>query len=537
MADDYFDVAMRFDAGPAAPAVAEAVNMFRSILNTIHDAKEEMDQMAESTTNFRQSLRDVKALTGPGPVDDKFLQSHMQFMKQTGMTGTTAHDFVEQFLGEAEAFRGRMAPAEFEKLKTKSAQYASVLGGDVTSRAQLAGRLVALGPQGQTAEQALGDLAETERLMQSGSKRADLLTGALMKAGATQLGEGGTGPVGNVRNLAIMTAAASRQVGSERAAATTIEQFSLAVRGFGPEKWQQFVRQDIGIKEGTKVEDAMVPMFQWMEQQQKAGRNLEDALTDQGLQRVEMRRALIGMYNQRGAMAAEFKRPVSERATAATVDTTFAQWKEGAQGREQMADVGYEVAVLEAGKRGEAGRYARKVAATELVQEKIIDPTGKAGAAIEEYVYRGIATDRTQKLIEQRALENTAKRTGVSLEETSTGTDQALALAASLTPVGALLPSPKVKFDRTGMPVVDMSDRVKGLRDYIHYQSGDFDQRIKDMEDRQAIGDTDNQQVRGNSAELRTTVINSANTLKDIAHQKKGPMAVASPPPGNHIGK
>jgi hypothetical protein len=379
MADDYFDVAMRFDAGPAAPAVAEAVNMFRAILSTIHDAKEEMDQMAEATTNFRQSLRDVKALTGPGPVDDKFLQSHMQFMKQTGMTGTVAHDFVEQFLGEAEAFKGRMAPAEFEKLKTKSAQYASVLGGDVTSRAQLAGRLVALGPQGQTAEQALSDLAETERLMQSGSKRADLLTGALMKAGATQLGEGGTGPIGNVRNLAVMTAAASRQVGSEKAAATTIEQFSLAVRGFGPEKWQKFVKEDIGIKEGTKVENAMVPMFQWMEEQQKSGRNLEDALSDQGLERIEMRRALIGMFNQRKAMAEEFKRPMKDRATAATVDTTFAEWQKGVQGRQQMADVGLETAQIEAGKEGESGRYYRTKAATDLINRRIIDPRGKPG--------------------------------------------------------------------------------------------------------------------------------------------------------------
>lgn len=486
MADDVFSVALALDAGPAAPAVGVAVGMFRSILDVLRQAREESEQFARSTTEIRDALRDVRALSGKGGVDDAFLRTHLEFIKQTGMTKTESHDFVEQFLGEAESFRGKMDPKQFEQLQTLSAQYAVAVGGDVGTRAKLAGRLLGMGPEGRGATDVLGEMAEVNRLLGLGSGKTDLLTKSYLNAAASMLSEGGTGAVGSSRNLAALAMGASR-LGGEFTVDTTLEQFGKAVQGFGPDAWQKFVKKDLGVQEGTKVEQAMIPMFKWMEQQQAGGRDLNAALQEQGLDRVEMRRALIGMFNQRQSIMTELAGQGGQVSTPQAAMQQIADAFSSTEGRARLAEGQVTAAETEVGMRFENANIYRRKAYAELLKTGELGPEATAANVLTGLMSKAVGTTREELLIDKKATEIYQRDTGRKINQV----DPTM-LESAVGGLFDLFIAPQGEHDKemTG-------DTARGIAQWRSGQAGGLQQGMMESEDARKVGDWGNVLIAG----------------------------------------
>jgi hypothetical protein len=428
--DENLQIALTLDAGAAAPAVAGAVTMFRAIVDTLRDAHKESDDLAAATTRVRDSLRDIRALSGAGPVSDEFLRTHLQFIRDTGLTQTQAHDFIEQFLGEAEASRGKMAsPEEFSRLQNVGAQYGAALGGDIGSHAKILGRLVGIGPQGQTAEDVMGQFAEVTRIMNYGSGELSLAMKSLSNAAAFTLQEGGTGPVGSARNLAVLGMGASR-LGSESTIDTTIMQFMRATTGAGTEKWREFLRGDVaggglGVKEGTKIEEAMIPLFRAMEKvanipaltgtredqarQAQAiaaggtqqGKDLDTWLREQGMTSMEERRSVIGMFSQRQTMTEMLG--AAPEATGATAADVVAKVRASRSGQQALADAALMATETEVGMEHEPLRRYLTLARERLTAERAPGFAGVPTNVFERMAGGMIGTDPQERMIFERA--------------------------------------------------------------------------------------------------------------------------------------
>jgi hypothetical protein len=348
------------------------------------------------------------------------MRSQLGFMKQTGMTATEAHTFQEQFLGEAAAYTGRLAPGEQERLQTFGAQYATTLGGDVAPRAQLYGRLLSLGGQNRTAEQIVGEAAEVNRLLEAGSGETDRLTQSLLNASASMVQPGGTGSVRDIRSLAALAMGASR-LGSPSTVDTTLMQFARAAQGQGTPEWGQFVRGELGVQEGTKVEDAMVPLFDAMRQAQAQGRALPDWLKEKGLTQVEQQRAVIGMFGQGESMLSELRGPV--RATAETARAQVgAFYADPLAGGRRLDEANLETARIEAGMRQEERRSLLIAAQAEAIRQGRVGPEATGANAVETMIAKKIG-DLTpdERVINEIAEQMFEKRTGQRFERTAPG--------------------------------------------------------------------------------------------------------------------
>jgi hypothetical protein len=406
--DDSLNISLFVDAGPAAPAIAQAINMFQGVVKILDDAKAKADEFADSTARMRDSLRDISAISGGAGVSTEFLGKHLEFIRHTGTTATEAHDYLESFLGEAEAYRGKMTEGEFNKLQEYGARFGVAKGGALSPRGLLFGRVLAMSPQGVTAEQALGEGAEVSRLLAMGSGREDLLTTSLLAAAPSLVAEGGRGAVGSMRNLGILGMGASR-LGAERTVKTSLSQFGRFTQGFASPEWQTFLREQLGVKEGAKVEEAMIPIFEWMskesgikipklvggkeeiaaqvqaaaEGETQAGRELNALLLSKGIRDVAVRRTAVGMFMQSGVMLQELRKQGPQ--PVATGPSAMAQMREfetETEGGRLRGTEGRTLATkIEVGQRFERLRRYQKEAHQQLLGEGLLGPEEEAANA------------------------------------------------------------------------------------------------------------------------------------------------------------
>lgn len=487
MADEIFEVGLFVDPSPMTVGIAGGTALFQAFSNSLRESLELSKQLAEQTNTIRDSLRDVRALQGPGAgVSDQVLRTQIDLIKASGMTATEAHDFVAQYLGEAEAYRGKAGAGEYERLETMSAQYSVAKGGDPQLRAKVAGRLLGMGGEDRTAESVMGEMAEVNRLLELGSGNTVRLTKSWLNASSSMLAEGGGGAVGSARNLAALAMGASR-LGSEYSVDTTLEQFGKAVQGFGPEKWQTFVKEGLGVKEGTKVEDAMRPMFAWMEQQQAHGRDLNAVLQEQGLDRTEMRRSLVGMFNQRQYVMGELDRPGSlspggRMAGIGEVQQTISGFQRSREGQARLAEAEVLGAQTEIGMRHEEVNIWRRRAYANLLQTGELGPEAIAGKTLENLLAKSAGTTAEEMMIEKRAREMFEKE-----NQTKLGTDPSQANLHKV--VG----------------IVAGETAARTLDQYTGVRSNQLQRDIQDYRDAMSVGDRGRTTTLGPTGKQMTT--------------------------------
>lgn len=519
LSDESFNISLFLDAGPAVPAVAQAINMFHGIVQVLQEAKEKADSFADSTAKFRDSLRDIRAISGGAGVSTDFLKEQLNVMRVTGLSGTESHDFMESFLGEAEAYKGKMSDDQFKYLQELGGRFAVARGGAVRPRGTLFGRVLAMSPQGVGAEEVLGESAEIARLLSLGSGKEDLLTNAFLATSPSMVAEGGKGAMGSLRNLAVLTMGASR-LGSERTTKTTISQFGRVAQGFASPEWQTFLRDELGVKEGTKIEEAMIPIFERMSSESgikipvlkggkeeiaaqvqaaadgetKAGQELNALLDRWGIHQVELRRSTIGMFMQSGVMVQELKKlgpqpvmtPSSAMAQMIAAEND-PKLREGIARRRTDARV--EAAELETGLRFEVRRRLEREAYGQLLIEGKLGPEQQAATAMQDFLTKGFGYSEQTRLIGQRSWELAEKEFGQKMQRPEPGwaagtVSDVATLMPRLAAMGISLVAP-----RTG---ARMAENVQGAGNLIRETIGgarsdltgfDLDMRIKEAQD------------------------------------------------------
>src|SRR5215218_9474941 len=116
MADEFFEVGLLVDPSPMTVGIGVATGIFKAFSDSLRESLAVSKELADQTFQIRDALRDVRALQGAGAgVSDQALRSQMGLIRETGMTATEAHDFVEEYLGEAAAYEAKAAPGEYER--------------------------------------------------------------------------------------------------------------------------------------------------------------------------------------------------------------------------------------------------------------------------------------------------------------------------------------------------------------------------------------------------------------------------------------
>jgi hypothetical protein len=364
-----------------------------------------------------------------GAQSSEVIRDHLEMMKQTGMSTREAHDFTEQFLGEAEAYKDRMDEGQYKKLQTDTARFAMVQGGETGMHAKLAGRLISYARQGATAGEIEAQQAEIYRILNLGSGRtAGIGTSYVQAAGGlvAPAGQAG-GMVGDMRSLAVMAMAASRTTG-EGGVDTKISNFARAMTGNvgrGGTGWNEFLRTELGIKEGTTAENAMAPVFGAMEGAQAQGRDLATWLREKGLANNQMANTIVEMYRQRKEMATQLKSRDRETPASAAAGLEEA-YRTRPELRQRMADAQVNVAEAEIGQQGEMAREMRTRARAELLREGKIGPryeatagTMESAADVARKQIFGVSHD--EAMIDQRAIAVAERTLGLRVRRTATG--------------------------------------------------------------------------------------------------------------------
>jgi hypothetical protein len=447
--------------GRSAVSMVASFLTLRTALGVAQTFAEQLKSMqdyamrtAKETSDFRSSLRDIHAMQGTGPsgVDEAYMRKHIAQLKESGMPVAQYRDFMETFVGEAENIKGRMAPGEYDKLKTMTAQYAMMAGGDPNVYARMVGRLMLMGPeQGQKAEDVVAKMASFYTIVgKGGGATTQVIDQAVGRMG-TLLGD--AGQVGSSRALGAMTIAASRLRTGE--VGVNIENFANAVTGNlrGP-KWTPFIRDELKIKAGTKAEDAMGPVFDWMDEQVKSGKDLREELRNKGLGQKEVMNALIGMRQFRKEMDDLLKEaPVDERAAVRRNIAEFYDPRKNLGGAQARADVRAELQPVERGmESGEGIRRTFMVrAAAELKSQKL---TGEDYEAT-----RGLGTQFMDWSLRQlgQGAHDTVEETRRAIELMEQPVEQGgLGMRVSLGGTGRRIPR-----DRASMGAYTMSNRLQ----------------------------------------------------------------------------
>lgn len=395
----------------------------RAITAAMAQGVEEATQLADKTQQMRDLLRDIVGIQGGGGVGARPLAEHLQLMQQAGLTSAEAHGFREQFLGEAEAYKDRMKPEEYEQLQSRSARMAMAYGLKPETMALLSGRLISRMQPGAKATDVIGQAGEVQRLLQAGSGVTSKLMESYLQSMATLTNAQGTGQVGGPRQLAALAMGASR-LGPESTVDTTLENFAKAVTGLTRNKdWTRFIREDVGIKEGTTAERGMVPLFQRLEKEQAQGRDLMTFLAEQGLKDTQARRSVVGMYGQRDILMRELNRPEAERVGAAQVEekVTEAYEDRGERGRvlrRRQAEAKVTAAEVEVGKDYEEAQTLRREAYANLLKRRELGPETKADQAIQDFLSGKAITNvsEQQRMIEREAYRLGQERFGMVFE-------------------------------------------------------------------------------------------------------------------------
>lgn len=542
--DDSFNVVLALDAGPAAPAVAQSVQMFTSILNVLKEARREADAMADSSLRLRDSMRDISALRGgTGGVSDEMVRGQLKFMQATGMTATEAHSYVEQFLGEAAAYQAKAkSPEEFERIQQMTAQYGMSQGVDPGTMAKLSGRILSMGGQGQTAESVLGTAAEVFRRINLGSGQASLATQAYTNAAASLVMPGGGGQVGSMESLAALAMGASRS-GSEAEISTRLQQFSRAMTGTaGSEGWNKYVREGLSIPEGTKAEVAMRRIFGEMEKVSnvgpitgtdaevagkiegltsgttKQGRDLSAWLREQGMMNSRERQAVIAMYAQRQSIYAELEgKGPDPRATADTAKGAIGTYRESREGRMREAQAMNVAAEVDEGMKNEELRIAATRARANLLRKH--GAGWVAETAVENIMLgkMGTSAQDIEMFIETR--KELAKRTGEDL-----GQNNMSKLGIGISTI-ANFPELVLAHGRGDKRAVgEIQSRIMGSGQEFDAWRGimnnDLQRMSQEAADRQAVGDIGMMQVMGGQGRHTYDWYREHTSPQDVKGQK-----------------
>jgi hypothetical protein len=360
----------------------------RQLITGMRDALVDLRQytvsMNKDLTDMQLRLAEVQSISGrAGAGGAQVLQEHLDLMKYTGMTSEQATKFTGEFTGEAEIYREKFSPADFQQIQMNAARFAMIHGGDTGTHAAIAGRLAGYAAPGTNADEIMRQQAEVYRLLNAGAGNTAQLAASYNNALATLVsptGEGGQ--VGSARNLAGLAVGASR-LGAPATVDTTLERFANVMTGQTRSPvWTKFLREEMKIPEGTTAEAAMGPIFARMQRESAGGKDLMQWAKDMGIANAAERRTLVGMYNQRQGIQQEMARPevTAEQARQVLTDP-YTLGRAGfrpelAMGR---AVAGTKAAELEQAQQNQLAEIFRQRAVTELTRENQIGPQWAAG--------------------------------------------------------------------------------------------------------------------------------------------------------------
>lgn len=400
----------------------------RQLVSGMRDALVDLRQytvtMNKELTDMQLKLAEVQSITGrAGAGGAQVLQEHLDLMKYTGMTSEQATKFTGEFTGEAEIYREKFSPADFQQIQMNAARFAMIHGGDTGTHAAIAGRLAGYAAPGTNADEIMRQQAEVYRLLNAGAGNTAQLAGSFNNALASLVsptGEGGQ--VGSARTLAGLAVGASR-LGAPATVDTTLERFANVMTGqTRSPKWTAFLREEMKIPEGTTTEAAMGPVFARMQRESAGGKDLMQWAKDMGIANAAERRTLVGMYNQRQGIQQEMARPeVTVEQARQVLTDPYTMGREGFRPElaQRRAEAGTKAAELDMARQEQMAEVFRARARTQLTQENLIGPRWRAGLGpaerasktLQESIYGTDAVENQR--IDERALQIAERELGV----------------------------------------------------------------------------------------------------------------------------
>lgn len=303
--------AIKAAAGGALGAMKEAADL----------SQIQLDKLAAT----KEMLREISSMTGAklGPSDAE-VDKHLNLRIASGATEGEAKRAALEFEGAGAAYEGvNLSKGEYKKAQQLIAKFAVATGGGEDAAgtyAKLGGLLLGLRKYDK-AEDLLAAETQFNRILSKGvGENPVLLKQAAQVAGA-YIGSEGKGVMGSERELAAVTATASRV--NPEGSAEIMKSTTRVLRGF-TEKWGPMLK-DSGLSESDTYTQASEKLFKKMQEVEQSGRAIDVWLAEQGVDQLGATN-LVSMYKYRdftkGIMEDE-KRPMTGAEAGAELDRKF----------------------------------------------------------------------------------------------------------------------------------------------------------------------------------------------------------------------
>lgn len=271
------------------------------VVEMLREANSETQKQLDFLTQTKDLIREISMIRGSaeGPSDAEVMK-FMDVRKASGLTNQQAKENQLEFEGGAAASKGKNIPeAEYERLKVQQARFAKAAGGGPDAAGtygKLTGQLLALGHYDK-AEDVLADLTQFNKILSQGVGDNPTLIKQEGKVAGAFVKENGPGIVKDSRELAAITATASRI--DPDTVAETLKSTTRVIRGMD-EKWAPMLK-DAGVTEKDTYTEASNKVFKKIEEAEKSGRSGDVWLAEQG---VDQHGAMnmMNMYRNRQMM-------------------------------------------------------------------------------------------------------------------------------------------------------------------------------------------------------------------------------------------
>jgi hypothetical protein len=284
-----------------AAAVGVVRRAMGEMVGVMEAANAEARKQVDSLLSAKEAMREISMITGSkeGPTDAE-LQKLLNVRTASGLSQGEAQKMLLEFEGAGNVAKGQnISDKEYERFKPLLAKFAATAGGGeegAGTYGKLGGLLLGLRHYDK-AEDVLAAETQFNRILSTGVGDNPTLIKQGAKVAGAYISENGHGIVKDERELAAITATASRINPEE--AAEVMKSTTRVLRGFD-EKWKPLLKK-AGITEKDTYSEAFNKLSTHLEGIEKSGRAVDAYMAEQG---VDQHGAVnvLSMYRYRGTL-------------------------------------------------------------------------------------------------------------------------------------------------------------------------------------------------------------------------------------------
>ena len=281
--------------------IAQIMDSIKGVSRAMADANTQSQAQIDKLLATKDVLRDLLAMTtgGKGGPDDAAVDRLIRVRKLSGQTTEEAKATAMEFEGAGAATKGKtISDKEYDKFRdTQLPRYVATQGGGTEAAGtygKLGGLLAGMGKYDK-AEDLTAAMSQFNKILSKGvGNNPTLIKQSAMVAGAYINSEEGKGVMKDPRELAAVTAVASR-INPEQSG-EIMKSTTRMMRGFS-EKWAPLLKK-AGMTEQDTYSEGMSKLSKHLEGVEKSGRKVDAYLSEEGVDAAAGGH-IAAMYNNR----------------------------------------------------------------------------------------------------------------------------------------------------------------------------------------------------------------------------------------------